>query len=66
MSHGGPYLFDSIRAARRARTRSVRAGGTINAPIGFGAYVRSVAALLGVPPPAAASEAQEIVAPVTR
>jgi hypothetical protein len=61
MSHGGPYLFDRsvplfVRAPRR-----VLPGVELEEPIGFGAYVRSVAALLGVPPPRGASEAKEIV-----
>jgi len=63
MSHGGPYLFDrSVPLFVRARGR-VRGGTVITEPIGFGAYVRSVAALLGVPPPKDASEAREIVPP---
>ncbi len=66
MSHGGPYLFDrSVPLVVRAPGR-VRGGATITEPIGFGAYVRSVAALLGVPVPKDASEAKEIVPPVTR
>jgi hypothetical protein len=39
----------------------VHGGVTIAEPIGFGAYVRSVAALLGVPPPKDASDAKMIV-----
>jgi hypothetical protein len=61
MSHGGPYLFDrSVPLIVRAPAR-VRAGVTLKEPIGFAAYVRSLAALLGVPVPGAASEAREIV-----
>jgi len=63
MSHGGPYLFDrSVPLIVRARGR-VRAGTTISEPIGFGAYVRTVAALLGVPAPSAASEARPMLTP---
>jgi hypothetical protein len=60
MSHGGPYLFDRsvpliVRAPQRAR-----AGLTLSEPIGFAAYVRTVATLLGVPPPEGASEARSL------
>lgn len=65
MSHGGPYLFDrAVPLFVRAPGR-VHGGAVVSEPIGFGAYVRSVAALLGVPPPSGASEAKEIV-PLTR
>jgi hypothetical protein len=65
MSHGGPYLFDrSVPLFVRAPGR-VRPGTVIPDPIGFGAYVRAVAALLGVPVPSAASPARDIVSPAT-
>ena len=65
MSHGGPYLFDrSVPLIVRAPHR-VHGGVTIQEPIGFGAYVRSLAALLGVPAPKDASDAKEIVPRVT-
>lgn len=65
-SHGGPYLFDrSVPLFVRAPGR-VRAGATINEPIGFGAYVRSLAALLSVPVPSGASEAKELVPQLIR
>ena len=61
MSHGGPYLFDrSVPLFVRAPGR-VRAGVTIAEPVSFAAYARSLAALLGVRAPSAASEAKEIV-----
>ena len=61
MSHGGPYLFDrSVPLIVRAPGRA-DAGAIITDPVGFGAYVRTVAALLGVPAPSAASEARAIV-----
>ena len=61
MSHGGPYLFDrSVPLIVRAPGRA-RAGVTMADPIGFGAYVRTVAALLGIPPPDGASEAATVL-----
>lgn len=61
MSHGGPYLFDrSVPLFVRSPGR-VHAGVVVREPIGFGAYVRAVAALLGVPAPKTASEARELV-----
>ena len=63
MSHGGPYLFDrSVPLFVRGPGR-VLPGVTLNDEIGFGAYVRAVAALLDVDPPAGASEARAIVNP---
>lgn len=61
MSHGGPYLFDrSVPLFVRAPGR-VQPGIVITDPIGFGAYVRAVAALLRIPPPKTASETRDIV-----
>ncbi len=63
MSHGGPYLFDrSVPLIVRALGRA-KAGLTITEPIGFGAYVRSLSALLGVPVPSGASEARAVLTP---
>ncbi|HEY1956073.1 MAG TPA: alkaline phosphatase family protein [Polyangiaceae bacterium] len=63
MSHGGPYLFDrSVPLFVRAPGR-VLAGVTLKDETGFGAYVRSIAALLDIDPPAGASEARAIVNP---
>ncbi len=63
MSHGGPYLFDrSVPLLVRAPGR-VRPGFALNEPISFAAYARSLAALLNIPAPSAASEAREIVPP---
>lgn len=61
MSHGGPYLFDrSVPLLVRAPGR-VLAGVTLADPIGFGAYVRAVAALLNLSPPDGASPARDVV-----
>ena len=61
MSHGGPYLFDrSVPLIVRAPGRA-HGGLVIQEPVGFGAYVRTVAGLLGIPPPDGASEARSII-----
>ena len=54
-SHGSPYLFDrTVPLFVRAPGR-VAAGKLIDGPVGFGAFARTAASLLGVAPPPGAS-----------
>jgi hypothetical protein len=59
-NHGSPYLYD------RAVPLLVRAPGRVDAgqvrlrPVQFTAFARTAAALLGIPPPAAAASGEDL------
>jgi Type I phosphodiesterase / nucleotide pyrophosphatase len=62
-SHGTPYLYDrSVPLVARAPGK-VAAGATIDGPIGFGAFVRTAASLLGIEPPRPAAAARDLTRP---
>jgi hypothetical protein len=61
-SHGSPYLYDrAVPLLVRAPGR-VPAGVTRDQPVAFTAFARTAAALLGVPPPAAAARGEDLTA----
>ena len=62
-SHGSPYLFDRavplfVRAPGRARP-----GLLVDEPVGFGAFARTAASLLGIAPSKPASAARDLAPP---
>ncbi len=62
-SHGTPYLYDRavpllVRAPGRAK-----AGLVVDEPVGFGAFARTAASLLGVEPPGPARAARDLSRP---
>ncbi len=58
-SHGSPYLFDrTVPLFVRAPGR-VPAGVLVREPVGFGAFARTAASLLGIAPPAGARGARD-------
>jgi hypothetical protein len=62
MSHGSPYLYDrAVPLLVRAPGR-VPAGAVREAPISFTAFARTAASLLGVRPPAAARDGEDLAA----
>jgi hypothetical protein len=62
-SHGSPYLYDrAVPLLVRAPGR-VAAGSIRETPVWFTAFARTAAALLQVPPPAAAAEGEDLTQP---
>ena len=60
-SHGTPYLYDRTVPLLVRAPKRVPAGAVRNEPVPFGAYVRTLADLLGVPPPSSATKAPSLV-----
>ena len=59
-SHGSPYLYDrAVPLLVRAPGR-VKAGVVRTRPVAFMAFARTAAALLDIPPPAAAAPGEDL------
>ena len=64
--HGSPYLYDrAVPLLVRAPGR-VAAGRVRDTPVAFTAFARTAASLLGIPPPAAAGEGEDLTASAAR
>ncbi|WP_394833109.1 alkaline phosphatase family protein [Pendulispora rubella] len=60
-SHGTPYLYDRMVPMLVRAPKRVPAGVVKEEPVLFGAYARTLADLLGAPPPSAATKAPSLV-----
>ncbi len=62
-SHGTPYLYDRTVPLVAAARGRVPEGRVLDEPVDFGAFSRTAASLLGVPPPDAARSARNLSRP---